>query len=133
MPLGYPAYAVVPAPPDDDLQAGDGYISVLEALLDMLGPFTGDQPVHFGMWEGWGWWYDTGADPRTAPGTAVVIAWPEGDDRPAPVEIDRALADAGDELAARRVERPDVEPLDLPDRRDHPVDQSPGVGDGVPP
>ena len=114
VPLGYPAYAVVPVPPDDDLQTDGGYLSVFEAVLDVLGPFTGDQPVHCGMWEGWGWWYDTGADPRTAPGMGVVVSWPEGDDRPAREQIDRVLADAREELAAARVERPDVEPLELP-------------------
>ena len=114
VPLGYPAYAVVPIPPDDDLQS-DG--SGIEGLLDVLGPFTGDQPVHSGMWDGWAWWYDTGADPRTAPGMDVLIAWPEGDDRRAREEITRPLADARDELATKRVERPDVEPLDLPHRR----------------
>ena len=114
VPLGYQAYAVVPIPPTTPaMPTGSG----IEALLDVLGPFTGDQPVHFGMWEGWGWWYDTGGDPRTAAGMAVSIAWPEGDDRPAQEEIDRALADARDELATEPVERPDVEPLDLPHRR----------------
>jgi hypothetical protein len=113
VPLGYEAYAVVPIPPDDDRRA----LPVVEALIDVLGPFTGDQPVHFGMWEGWGWWYDTGGDPRTAPGIAVSVAWPDGHGRPAQAEIDRALADAREELATRRVECPDAEPLDLPHRR----------------
>jgi hypothetical protein len=117
VPLGYPAYAVVPIQPDDDVRTESGSLSAIEALLDLLGPFTGDQPVHCGMWEGWGWWYDTGADPRTAAGMAVVASWPEGDERPAREEIDRALADARERLAAERVERPDVEPLDLPNRR----------------
>jgi hypothetical protein len=118
VPLGYPAYAVVPIPSGGEL-LDSGWLSVIEALLDLLDPFTGDQPVHSGMWEGWGWWYDTGADPRTAAGMDVVVsvAWPEGDDRPAQEEIDRALADAREELAAERVECPDVEPLDLPGRR----------------
>jgi hypothetical protein len=48
---------------------------------------------------------------------AVGVSWPEGDERPAQDEIDRALADAREELAAERVECPDVEPLDLPHRR----------------
>jgi len=117
VPLGYPAYAVVPIPLEDDPDADCGCLPAIEALLDVLGPFTGDQPVHCGMWEGWGWWYDTGADPRTAPGMAVVVSWPQGDERPAQEETDRALADAREELAAERVERPDVEPLDLPHRR----------------
>ena len=69
------------------------------------------------MWDGWGWWYDTGADPRTAPGIWVGIAWSEGDERPAQEEIERARADAREELVAERVERPDVEPLELPFRR----------------
>jgi hypothetical protein len=109
VPLGYPACAVVPLPTDD------GYHSSIDALLDVLEPFTGDQPVHCGMWEGWGWWYDTGADPRTADGMSVVVSWPEGE--AAQEEIDRALAEAREELAAERVECPDVEPLDLPARR----------------
>jgi hypothetical protein len=116
-PLDYPAYAAVPMPPGEEYRPGGGGLSAVQCLLAVLGPFTGNQPVHFGMWEGWGWWYDTGADPRTAPGMGVRIAWPEGDDRPAPEQIDRALADAREELAAVRVERPDVEPLDLPYRR----------------
>ena len=117
VPLGYPAYAVVRIPADDDPEGDRGHLSVVEALLDVLGPFTGDQPVHSGMWEGWGWWYETGADPRTAPGMGVSIGWPEGDARPAQHVIDRALADAREHLTAERVERPDVELLDLPARR----------------
>ena len=45
------------------------------------------------------------------------IAWRDSDNRPAQEEIDRALADAREQLATERVERPDVEPLDLPNRR----------------
>jgi hypothetical protein len=116
VPLDYPAYAVVPIPPADDLQSESGCLSAIETLLDVLGRFTGDQSVHTGMWEGWSWWYDTGADPRTAPGMGVGVAWPEGDDRPAQEEFDRALANAREQLAAERVERPDVEPLELPHR-----------------
>ena len=48
---------------------------------------------------------------------AIGVSWPEGDDRPAQEEIDRTLADAREELATERVERPDVEPLDLPNLR----------------
>ena len=111
VPLGYPAYAVVPIPPDDDVQPGGGCLFAIEGLLDVLGPFTGDQPVHSGMWDGWGWWYETGADPRTAPGVGVSVAWPDGDQRPAQQEIARALADAREHLATERVECPEVEPL----------------------
>ena len=70
-PLGYPAYAVVPIPFDDESETDLGPLTAIEALLDVLGPFTGNQPVHCGMWEGWAWWYDTGADPRTAAGMGV--------------------------------------------------------------
>ena len=104
-------------PPDDDLEPDRGCFFPIEALLDALAPFKGDQPVHSVMWEGWGWWYDTGGDLRTAPGMAVSIAWGEGDDRPAQEEIDRALAEAREDLAAQRVERPDADPLELPHRR----------------
>jgi hypothetical protein len=117
VPRGHEAYAVVPITPDDDTQTGRRCLLAIEAVLDVLAPFTGDQPVHFGIWEGWGWWYDTGADPRTAPGMAVGISWAEGDDPPAQQELDRLRADARELLAAERVERPDVEPLDLPHRR----------------
>ena len=117
VPLGYEAYAVVPIPPEDDLHADRGSLPVIEVLLDALSPFTGHQPVHFGMWEGWSWWYETGGDPHTAAGVAVFVARQEGDRGAAQEEIDRALADAREELAAQRVECPDVEPLDLPDRR----------------
>jgi hypothetical protein len=114
VPLGYEAYAVVPI---SSLHADRGSLPVIEALLEALGSLTSHQPVHFGMWEGWGWWYDTGGDPRTAAGMYVGIAWPEDDVRPAQEEIDRALAEAREELTAQRVESPDVEPLDLPHRR----------------
>lgn len=117
VPLGYPAYAVLPIASDDHPQSDGGCLSGIEGLLDVLGPFTGDQPVHSGMWDGWAWWYDSGVDPCTAPGMGVFFAWPEGDDRPAQEEITRALADAREELATERVECPDVEPLDLPHRR----------------
>lgn len=95
VPLGYEAYAVVPIPPDDDHGPGGGCLRAIEGVMDVLGRFTGDQRVHFGMWDGWAWWYETGADPRTAPGLGGAHGW----------------------LAADRVERPDVAPLDLPERR----------------
>ena len=117
VPLGYEAYAVVPIPLDDDPQEDRGCLPVIEALLDVLGPSTGDQPVHSGMWEGWAWWYATGTDPRTAPGMGVGVYWVETDDPPAQEEIDRLRADARAQLATERVESPDVEPLDLPHRR----------------
>jgi hypothetical protein len=126
VPLGYEAYAVVPVPaphfdcercppvPADAVERES--LPVIEVLLEVLGSLTSDQPVHFGMWEGWGWWYDTGEDPRTAAGMGVLILFSADDDRSAQ-EKDRALAEAREELAADRVECPDVEPLELPARR----------------
>jgi hypothetical protein len=110
VPLGYEAYAVVPIAFDEEAKPD------LDSLLEVLGPFTGDEPVHCGIWEGWGWLYDTGADPRTAPGMGAGVYWDE-DDRPSQEEIDRARAEAREQLAAERVERPDAAPLELPGRR----------------
>ena len=119
VPLGYPAYAIVPIPWDEDAEDDDAPVIVLDALLDVLGPFTGEQLVHCGMWDGFGWWYDTGADPRTAPGMGAGVFSPEDEPRPSQEEVDRALAEARDAMAAERVERPDAEPLELPDRQYH--------------
>src|SRR4051794_22802238 len=111
----------MPMPLDDEDgdQHGQRVRTLVEALLAVLAPFTGDPPVHFGMWDGWGWWYDSGTDPRTADGMAVGMFWDEGDDPPSGAEIDRGLAAAREGLAATRIERPDAEPLDLPNRRYH--------------
>jgi hypothetical protein len=117
VPHGYPAYAVVSIPFDERAETHLGAFTTLDAVLDVLAPFTGDQAVHAGMWDGWAWWYDTGADARAAPGMGVGIVWPEGEDRPAEEDIDRVLAETREALAAERVERPDAEPLDLPHRR----------------
>jgi hypothetical protein len=54
VPLGYPAYAVVPIPADENAEGDRGPLSVIEALLDVLGPFTGDQPVRSGIVGGLG-------------------------------------------------------------------------------
>jgi hypothetical protein len=116
VPLGYPAYATVPLPREGDPQADLGWPPVLDALLDVLERFTGDQPVHCGMWEGWSWWYRPGEDPRTAPGMAAKIGW-SGTHRPPQEEMDRALAQARERMASTRVQQPDVDPLELPHRR----------------
>jgi hypothetical protein len=114
VPLGYPAYAIVPIPFED----ASGYVRLLvtDALVDVLRPFTGDQFVHCGVWDGWPWWYPTGGDPRRPQGTAVRVAWPEGAS-PTQAEIDRALYEARERLAAGSVEFPDAQPLELPHRR----------------
>ena len=83
----------------------------MEALIDVLGPFTHDQPVHCGMWEGWSWWYDTGTDPGVNSGAGVY--WHE-DERPTQQEREQALAEVRELIAAGRVERPDTAPLELP-------------------
>jgi hypothetical protein len=114
VPLGYEAYAVVRIPPDDE-HTNDGSVPTIEATLDVLDPFTGDQPVHFGMWDGWSIWYDTGTDPRA--GLAVGVYWSEEDDPPTHAELDRARAEGRELFAAERVECPDADPLVLPHRR----------------
>jgi hypothetical protein len=115
-PLGYEAYAVVPIAFEDESQTDSAAVIVTDAVVEVLGPFTGEQAVHCGVWEGWPWWYPTGGDPRRPQGTEVAIAWPEGAP-PTQAEIDRALAEAREHLAADSVEFPDAQPLELPHRR----------------
>lgn len=87
----------------------------MEAVLDVLAPVTGDQPVHCGMWDGWGCWYSRGEDPR-APGMAAInVVWAETAE-PSQEEIDRLRADARERPAADYVQRPDAAPLALPER-----------------
>ena len=118
VPLGYEAYAVAPIPNDATPNTpATTPLAVLELLLDVLGPYTGPQPVHFAMWDGWAWWYDTGSSPLAAASTSVFASWPEREETPPRAEIDRALADAREKVAAKLVERPDGRPLDLPHRR----------------
>jgi hypothetical protein len=66
------------------------------------------------MWDGWGWWYETGTTPR--PG-GVGVYWNQDGPQPSPEEIERARADARDEVARDMVEYPHTAPLELPDRR----------------
>jgi hypothetical protein len=116
VPLGYAAYAVVRIRWDADPAGDRGPLTALDALIEVLAPFTGDQPVHCAMWDGWSWWYDTGTDPRENTGAGVI--WSK-DSRPAQEEIDRARAEARERVARERVERPDAEPLVLPHRTYH--------------
>lgn len=113
VPLGYAAYAVAPLWPDDDADVGRGCLAALEALIDVLERFTRDRPVHCAMWEGWSWWYARGEDPRTG---VVKAVWAETEE-PTQEEVDRAPAGAREYLAVDGVQRPDVAPLDLPERR----------------
>ncbi|SFK14340.1 hypothetical protein [Cellulomonas sp. KH9] len=121
VPLGYEAYAVVPLFPqgaEHDDEPVDGYVA-LARLLDALAPATGDQPVHCGLWEGFGFLFDHGADPRHAPGMGVGIGWDPAGPVPDAAEIARARAEGEEAMAARRLERPAAEPLDLPHRAYH--------------
>ena len=117
VPLGYRAHAIVPVPvpPPDDPQEHPGYVPTIEALIGVLASFTPRQHVHCAMWEGWSWWYPSGADPRTAPGMAARVVWPSGDE-PSQEERDRARAEAREAMAAERVEQPNVRGLELPYR-----------------
>ena len=116
-------YAVVPFPRDaeGDVRSGAAF-DRLDALLDVLAPWTGDQPVHVGLWEGWGFLFDHGADPVTSPGMAALVL---DDDRPRwwqrgrvararRHELARAQHEAGAAMAEGRVERPGAAPLDTP-------------------
>lgn len=115
VPHGYDAYAVVPLRPHpEDPDVCEPADRALARVLDVLAARTGDQPVHCALWEGWGFLYDAGDDPRTAPGMGVLVV---GHDDPA--EHDRALAAAQEDLARRRVERPAAARLELPHRAYH--------------
>jgi hypothetical protein len=116
VPLGYAAYGRVPIAWDEDAEEALAPAIALDALLDVLGPFTGDQPVHCGMWPGFGWMYTTRDDPRTAPGMGAGVYWSPDGPRPTQDEIDRALVDAREQMAVERVECPNVRPLELPHR-----------------
>jgi hypothetical protein len=115
VPLGYAAYAVVPRPVEGSPRANDGWPGVLDALADVLGGFTADQPVHCGMWEGWSWLYSPGEDLRSVPGMAANVGWLDGY-QPTGEEMDRTLEAALERMAATRVQRPDVAALALPHR-----------------
>ncbi len=105
VPHGYEAYAVVPVPrPDDDADTetrpccrSTSTLSALMDVLRVLAVWTGDQDVHSALWEGWGFLYDAGDDPLTAPGMAM-FGWAD---------------------AQARVQRPAAPALELPHRRYH--------------
>ncbi|MBJ7332445.1 MAG: hypothetical protein JHC95_21295 [Solirubrobacteraceae bacterium] len=107
VPLGYETYAVLPGTDGAD----DGYLPALDALLGVLGGFTGERPVHCGMWDGWSWWFEPGTDP----GRGAGVYWDEGAN-PTQEEIDRAVAEAREHFVALCVERPAIAPLALPYR-----------------
>jgi hypothetical protein len=112
-PIGYAAYAVVPIVADDDGEPFET-LRALEPVLGALEASTQDQRVHTAMWDGWGWWYETGTTPRPA---GVGVYWDQDGPQPSPNEIERARADARDKVADAMVEYPDAAPLELPERR----------------
>jgi hypothetical protein len=116
VPHGYDAYAVVRLVPDGDEAEGPSSADVVRRVLDVLAPVTGTQPVHCGLWEGWGFLHDPGTDPRTASGMGTALLMAPG---ATPGERARAEAEAAAVLAAVRVERPAAERLELPHRAYH--------------
>ena len=117
VPSGYSAYAIVPIQWDDDDEDGRAPATALDALLDVLEPFTGDRSVHCGIWPGFGWMYEFGDDPRE--NTGVGVYWSPDEPRPTQAEIDRLRAEGIEAVAAQRVESPDAETLNLPYREYH--------------
>lgn len=122
VPRGYAAHAVVPTEGDGPYTPSES-MDWLDALLDVLEPFTGDQRVHCALWEGWGWLYDHGVDPRRAPGMSAFallaesVPWWDVRGRVRARAARRsAQARAEDRLADRRVERPAARPLEHPGR-----------------
>lgn len=135
VPHGYESFAVVPVPRPDHGGPADADpracgrttspLSVLMDVLRVLAVWTGKQDVHCGLWEGWGFLYDAGEDPLTAPGMAMFGFGADGaamDARPATGEsplVPAARAGAAAHLLVRRVQRPAAPPLELPHRGYH--------------
>lgn len=119
VPQTYAAYAVVPFPVDGegdvDLEAAADRVG---ALATRLAPWTGVQPVHGGLWEGWSTLYDRGGGVRSS-GTAVVVAWDHDGPRPTEAEVAEARRAAEEDLLARLIARPAAERLHLPHRDYH--------------
>lgn len=123
VPRGYAAYACVPHPDGygslvrttDD----DGAPSALDVLTAVLASFTGDQPVHAGLWTGFSFLYDHGTDPRDTSGIGVLVGWAEDEPPPSEEEVAAAQAEAWDQLAPTLVERPVAPMLLLPHREYH--------------
>lgn len=111
VPKGYAAYAVVPIAWDE--HEDNAPVVVLDDLYDVLEPFTGEHAVYSGMWDGWGWMYETGGQPNTG---GVGVWWDPDGDRPTQEEIERIRAEGRAQVAAEAVECPDADPLRLPHR-----------------
>ncbi|AEG45448.1 hypothetical protein [Isoptericola variabilis] len=125
VPRGYAAHAVVAIEDDEPYDPSEA-MTALDPLLDVLDGATGDQPVHCALWEGWGWLYDHGVDPRRAPGMAAFVLsdervawWDVAGRLRARAARASAQARAEDRLAAQRVERPASRTLEHPHRSYH--------------
>jgi hypothetical protein len=116
VPLGFPAYAIVPIPWNEDADEDPAAMTVLDALLDVLEPFSRAQTVHCGIWPGFGWMLDRGQDPRVVARTRLSSFGPQEGPWPTPDELDRRRAEAQERLAALIVEQPDAALLELPHR-----------------
>jgi hypothetical protein len=116
VPLGYPAYAIVPIPWDEDADEDLGPVTALDALLDVLEPFSAAQTVHSGIWPGFGWMYDRSEDARAVAGASLSFFGPEEGPRPTQDQLGRRRAEAAEQVAADLVEQPQTAPLELPYR-----------------
>jgi hypothetical protein len=119
VPLGYPAYGVVPIPDADDDGDSRPELVVLDSLLATLEPFTDSRPVYAAMWDGWPSWYETGADAAAEAAKSIGMYWSDGGHPPSREEIERLRTAAARVAAAEMIETPDTKPLELPHRRYH--------------
>jgi len=119
VPQVYAAYAVVPFLRDaeGDVDPDDASARI-DTLLGALGPWTGDQPVHGTLWEGWPALYDRGRGVRSS-GILVGLAWGPDGPQPTAEELAEARREAEEDLVARLVARPSAERLRLPHRDYH--------------
>jgi hypothetical protein len=114
VPLGYPAYAVVPIPWDGHAEDTNEAMVTLQALLDRLKPYTAEQPIHSAIWDGFPIWHPTGTDPRDH--VHLVPFWAEGE-RPSDEQLARERVLVTERAAADLVEEPETRALELPNRR----------------
>lgn len=119
VPQAYAAYAVVPLPRDDDGDLDlDAIPARLDALLEVLDPWTARATLHGTLWEGWASLYDQGGGVRSS-GTAVMLAWDREGPDPTAEELAEARREAERELLDRLVARPTADRLRLPHRNYH--------------
>ncbi|MFI2102842.1 hypothetical protein ACH436_06085 [Isoptericola sp. NPDC019693] len=119
VPQAYAAYAVVPLPRDaeGDLDL-DAVPARLDALLEVLDPWTGESPLRGTLWEGWPNLYAPGGGVASS-GVAVMLAWDPDEPEPSAQELAEARREAEQELLDRLVARPLADRLRLPHREYH--------------